>query len=143
DLKAAAEAGKLRDVKGFGAKTEQRLLEQISKPTEKPRQRLHLHHAWNTADQIIEYMKTSRALIEISVAGSLRRWVETVGTIEIVASSKKPAALVEHFLRLPLILSSERHGDNGCVAQLADSAVVAFTAVTPEEFPVVLFSRTG
>ena len=143
ELKAAAEAGKLREVKGFGAKTEQRLLEQIAKPKEKPRQRLYLHHAWNTADQIIEYMETSRGLIEISVAGSLRRWVETIGTIEIVASSKKPAALVEHFLRLPSILSSEMNGENSCVAQLADSAVVAFTAVTPEEFPVVLFSRTG
>jgi DNA polymerase (family 10) len=143
ELKAAAEAGKIRDLKGFGAKTEQRLLEQLSKPKEKPRQRLYLHHAWNTAEQIIAYMKTSRGLIEISVAGSLRRWVETVGTIEIVASSKKPAALVEHFLRLPLIISSEMSGDNSCVAQFADSAVVAFTAVTPEEFPVMLFSRTG
>jgi len=143
ELKAAAEAGKIRDLKGFGAKTEQRLLEQLSKPKEKPRQRLYLHHAWNTAEQIIAYMKTSRSLIEISVAGSLRRWVETVGTIEIVASSKKPAALVEHFLRLPLIISSEMSGDNSCVAQFADSAVVAFTAVTPEEFPVMLFSRTG
>jgi DNA polymerase (family X) len=143
ELKAAAEAGKLRDLKGFGAKTEQRLLEQISKPKEKPRQRLHLHHAWNTAEQVIEYMKTNRGLIEISVAGELRRWVETVGTIEIVASSKKPEALVEHFLRLPLILSSERNGDNSCIAFLADSAVVSFTAVTAAEYPVVLFSRTG
>lgn len=143
ELKAAAEAGKLRDLKGFGAKTEQRLLEQLNKPKEKSRQRLHLHHALNTAEQVIEYMKTNRGLIGISSAGELRRWVETVGTIEIVASGKKPAALVEHFLRLPLILSSERNGDNSCIAFLADSAVVSFTAVTPAEYPVVLFSRTG
>lgn len=143
ELKAAAEAGKLRDLKGFGAKTEQRLLEQINKPKEKPRQRLHLHHAWNTAEQVIEYMKTNRGLIDVSVAGSLRRWVETVDVIEIVASGKKPDALVEHFLSLPLILSSERNGDNSCLAFLADSAVVSFTAVTPAEYPVVLFSRTG
>src|ERR1700754_352260 len=143
ELKAAAEAGKLRDLKGFGAKTEQRLLEQLNKPKEKPRQRLYLHHAWNTAEQIIEYMKTNRGLADISVAGSLRRWVETVDIIEIVESGKKPEALVEHFLSLPLILSSERNGDNSCIASLADSAVVAFTAVTPAEYPVVLFSRTG
>lgn len=143
ELKAAAEAGKLRDLKGFGAKTEQRLLEQISKPQEKPRQRLYLHHAWNTAEQIIEYMKTNRGLADISVAGSLRRWVETVDVIEIVASGKKPEALVEHFLTLPLILSSERNGDNSCIASLTDSAVVSFTAVAPAEYPVVLFSRTG
>ncbi len=143
ELKAAAEAGKLRDLKGFGVKTEQRLLRQISEPKEKPRQQLHLHHAWNTADQVIEYMKTDRSLVDISVAGSLRRWVETVGTIEIVASGKKPDALIEHFLRLPLIVSSERNGDNNCIASLADSAVVSFTAVTQGEYPVVLFSRTG
>ena len=143
ELKAAAEAGKLRDLKGFGAKTEQRLLQEINQPKEKPRQQLHLHHAWNTAEQVIEYLKTNRGLVDISVAGSLRRWVETVETIEIVASSKKPESLVEHFLRLPLIVSSERNGDNSCVAVLADSAVVSFTAVTPAEYPVVLFSRTG
>jgi DNA polymerase (family X) len=143
ELKTAAEAGQLRNVKGFGAKTEQRLLEQISKPQEKPRQRLHLHHALNTAEQVIEYMKTNRGLIDIGYAGELRRSVETVGQVEIVASGKKPAALVEHFLRLPLILSSQPDGDNSCIAFLADSAVVSFTAVTPGDYPVVLFSRTG
>ncbi|HKV37305.1 MAG TPA: helix-hairpin-helix domain-containing protein, partial [Pyrinomonadaceae bacterium] len=143
ELKTAAEAGKLRDLKGFGAKTEQRLLEQLNKPQEKPRQRLYLHHAWNTAEQIIDYMKTNRGLADISVAGSLRRWVETIDVIDIVASGKKPEALVEHFLSLPLILSSERNGDNSCIASLADSAVVSFIAVTPAEYPVVLFSRTG
>ena len=144
ELKAAAEAGRLRDLKGFGAKTEQRLLEQIGKAKEKkPRERLHLHHALNTAQGVIDYMKTNRDLEEISFAGDLRRSVETVGTIEIVASGKKPAELIEHFLSLPSIVSSERDGDNGCIAFLADSAVVAFTAVTPGEYPVVLFSRTG
>lgn len=143
ELKAAAEAGKLRDLKGFTAKTEQRLLEEISKPKEKPRQRLHLHHAWNTADQVIEYMKTSRGLIDISVAGSLRRWVETVDVIDIVASGKKPEGLVAHFRQFPSIISSVDGEGNNCVAQLADSAVVSFTAVTPAEYPVALFSRTG
>src|SRR5690242_8711689 len=143
ELKAAAEAGKLRDLKGFGAKTEKRLLEQLDKPRERPRERLHLHHALNTAERVIEYMKTNRNLIDITFAGSLRRWVETVGTIEIVASSKKPAALIEYFLRLPLIVSSEMVAGNNCVAQLADSAIVSFTAVTPAEFATSLFARTG
>jgi len=143
ELKTAAEAGRLRELKGFGAKTEQRLLEQINKPREKPRERLHLHHALNTAERVIEYMQTNRGLMDISFAGSLRRWVETVGTIEIVASGKKPESLVEHFLSLPLIVSSEMVADNNCIAQLADSAVVSFTAVTPAEFATSLFARTG
>jgi len=143
ELKAAAEAGQIRNLKGFGAKTEQRLLELIEESKEKPRERLHLHHALNTAERVIEYMKTNRGVVDISCAGSLRRWVETVGTIEIVASSKKPAALIEHFLRFPLIVSSEQNGDDTCTAQLADSAVVKLTAVTPNEFAAMFFARTG
>ncbi|HEX6044826.1 MAG TPA: PHP domain-containing protein [Pyrinomonadaceae bacterium] len=144
DLKAAAEAGKIRELKGFGAKTEQRLLETLSKKPQKPsKQRLHLHHALNAAEYVIEYAKTSRDLIDISFAGSLRRWKETVGTIEIVASSKKPEALIDHFLTLPNIVSSERNEGNNCTAQFVDGAHVSFTAVVPAEFAVTLFLKTG
>lgn len=143
ELKAAAEAGQIRDLKGFGPKTEQRLLETLSKNTQKPKQRLHLHHALNTAEQVIEYTKTSRELVDISVAGSLRRWKETVGTIEIVASAKNPTALIEHFLTYPQIISSEMNGENNCTAHFVDGAVVSFTAVTPLDFAVTLFLKTG
>ena len=142
ELKAAAEAGQIRDLKGFGPKTEQRLLEVLSKEVERPSQRLHLHHALNTAEQVVEFMRTSRGLVDISFAGSLRRWKETVGTIEIVASSKKPEALIEHFLRYPYIVSS-RVDENNCVAQFVDGARVSLTAVTPAEFAVTLFLKTG
>lgn len=143
ELKAAAEAGKIRDLKGFGSKTEQRLLATLSSPKEKPPQRLHLHHALNTAEQAGEYMKTSGDLIDVSFAGSLRRWKETVGTIEIVASGKNPGALLDHFLRYPQIVSSRSDGDNNCIAQLVDNAQVSFTAVEPAEFAVTLFLKTG
>ncbi len=143
ELKAAAEAGKIRELKGFGAKTEQRLLEQLSTQQEKPTQRLHLHHALSTAEQVIEYARTFRGLVDISLAGSLRRWKETVGTIEIVASSKQPDALLEHFQRYPLIVSSQLDGENNCVAQFVDGARVSFTAVVPAEFAVTLFLKTG
>lgn len=143
ELKAAAEAGKLRELKGFGAKTEQRLLEAMSTQKEKPRNRLHLHHALSTAEQVIEYARTFRGLVDISFAGELRRWKETVGTIEIVASSKKPEALLEHFQSYPLIVSSELDGENNCTAQFVDGARISFTAVTPAEFAVTLFLKTG
>ncbi len=143
ELKAAAEAGQLRDLKGFGPKTEQRLLETLSTKPKKPSNRLHLHHALSTAEQLVEYLSTSRDLIDVSFAGSLRRWKETVGTIEIVASTKKPDALIEHFLTLPQIISNERPEPNTCTAQLVDGAHVSFTAVLPAEFAVTLFLKTG
>ncbi|HEX6716795.1 MAG TPA: PHP domain-containing protein [Pyrinomonadaceae bacterium] len=143
ELKAAAEAGQLKKLKGFGPKTEQRLLAQISQPVQKPKRRLHLHHAWSTADQAVEYLKAIDGVVDVSVAGSLRRWEETVGVIDIVASAEDPAALVEKFREFPLILSSQTDGPNTCVAYFADGAQVWLTAVPPKEFALTLFVKTG
>lgn len=143
ELKAAAEAGQLRTLKGFGPKTEQRLLAQVSTPVQKPKRRLHLHHAWSTADQVIDYLKAIDGVVDVSVAGSLRRWEETVGVIDVVASADDPAALIEKFLQFPLILSSHIEDANTCVAQFADGAQVWLTAVSPKEFGVTLFVKTG
>lgn len=143
ELKAAAEAGQLRTLKGFGPKTEQRLLAQVSTPVQKPKRRLHLHHAWSTADQVIDYLKAIDGVVDVSVAGSLRRWEETIGVIDIVASADDPAALIEKFLQFQLILSSHIEDENTCVAQFADGAQVWLTAVPPKEFAVTLFVKTG
>jgi DNA polymerase (family X) len=143
ELKAAAKTGRLQQLKGFGPKTEERLLAQISNPVKKPKRRLHLHHAWSTAEQAIEYLKAIDGVVDVSVAGSLRRWEETIGIVDLVASAKKPAAVVEQFLRFPLIVSSQTDGPNECVAQFADGAPVSLTVVPPKEFVVSLFVRTG
>ena len=143
ELKAAAEAGQLRTLKGFGPKTEQRLLTHVSTPVQKPKRRLHLHHAWSTADQAVDYLKAIDGVVDVSVAGSLRRWEETVGVIDIVAAADDPAALIEKFLQFPLVLSSHIEDENTCVTQFADGAQVWLTAVPPKEFGVTLFVKTG
>ena len=145
ELQAAAEAGKVRDVKGFGAKTEQRLLELIADhdrdhQTEK---RFHIHHAQRIGDQALNYLQVAPGIEEVSFAGSLRRWKETVGTIRIVASSKRPGALVEHFLRFPLIVKVEDQTDTSCSVQLTEGARVSLTAVEPNQFALALFWETG
>ena len=143
ELKAAAEAGKLQKLKGFGPKTEQRLLTQLATPVKKPKRRLHLHHAWNTADQVTEYLRAIDGVVEVSVAGSLRRWEETIGVIDVVAAADDPGAVIEKFLQFPMILSSHLEDENTCVAQFGDGAQVWLTAVPPKEFAVTLFVKTG
>lgn len=145
ELQAAAEAGKVTDVKGFGAKTEQKLLEAIRDyqnrgTTEK---RLHIHHADRTGEQILNYLHTSRDLDQVSVAGALRRWQETVGTICVVASSKNPAAVVKHFLQYPLIVNVLDQMEDRCTVELADGAKVRLTVVRANEFPLTLLWETG
>ena len=142
-LKDAAQTGRLESLKGFGPKTAQRLLTQLDTPVQKPKRRLHLHHAWNTADQVVEYLRAIDGVLDVSVAGSLRRWEETIGVIDIVVGANDPAAVIENFLQFQLILSSHIEDENTCVAQFADGAQVWLTAVPPKEFAITLFVKTG
>jgi len=76
ELKAAAEAGRIRGLKGFGAKTEAALLASLAAHRQRGKQdeRLHLHRALQTATQVVDYLQASRDPGEISFAGALRRW---------------------------------------------------------------------
>ncbi|MDQ1639335.1 MAG: polymerase [Pyrinomonadaceae bacterium] len=145
ELKAAAEAGKIKSIKGFGAKTEQKLLETLAehRQREKKEQRLHLHRALATAEQIRNYLATAGDKLEIEFAGSLRRWKETVGTIRVVAKTTKPANLVEYFLRFPLIVRIEEQSKTSCIVHLADGSRVSLVAVRPAEFALALLTETG
>ncbi len=145
ELKAAAEAGKIKTLKGFGAKTEQGLLASISdhRKREKSEKRLHIHDALRTAEQVSNYVETSRNTFEIACAGSLRRWKETVGVVRLVASTKDPAAVLKHFLRFPLIVSVEEQDETSCLVRLADGARVSLVAVKPFDYALALLAETG
>ena len=145
ELKNAAAAGKVRKLKGFGEKTESKLLESLSDHAKRSRtpKRLHLHRAWRTTEQIENYLSTARGLKKLSVAGSLRRWSETVGTIKFVASTNQPALLVQHFLRFPFIVQTETQKENRATVVFADGSRVSLMAVPPDEFAATLFAETG
>ncbi|MFN2515782.1 MAG: PHP domain-containing protein [Pyrinomonadaceae bacterium] len=145
ELKAAAEAGRIKNIKGFGAKTEQKLLETLVEHRQraKTETRLHLHHALQTADQIANYLATAPETADITFAGSLRRWKETVGTIRVVANTNQPAALIEYFLRFPLIVRVETQMEEACIVRLAEGARVSVVAARPEEFGLALLTETG
>ena len=144
-LQEAATAGKVKDVPGFGAKTEQALLEAIAnhERDHKKEKRLHLHQAERVAEQVLSYLQAARDLENISIAGSLRRSQETVGKIRFVASAKKPESLIKHFLRFPLIIKIEEQSAASCTVELADGARVALRVVTSDHFALALFWETG
>ena len=144
-LKAAAEAGEIRNLKGFGAKTEEKLLETIASHRQRGKKpdRLHLHRALQTAEQIADYLKTSRDTTSVSFAGSLRRWKETVGTIRMVVKTKRPATVVEHFLRFPLIVETIEKMEEACTVRLNEGARVSLVAARPDEFALALLTETG
>ncbi len=143
ELKTAAEAGRVRKVKGFGPKSEEKLLESLAETRKRGNERLHIHHARRIGTQVINYLQTTRGLAEVGLAGSIRRWQETVGTIRIVAGAKEPSALLEHFLRFPLIVQVEETRTEGCTVVLSEGARITFTVVKPPQYAYTLWRETG
>lgn len=145
ELKAAAESGKIKDIKGFGAKTEQKLLEALAnqRNREKKEPRLHLHRALAVAQQIENYLSTAREAQKVTFAGSLRRCQETVGTIRVVVKTKQPAKLIEYFLRFPLIVQVQEQTKASCTVRFAEGARVSLVAVREADFALTLLTETG
>ena len=141
-LKAACEAGKIRNVKGFGAKTEQKILEAITSPAQ-PEQRIHIHHALRAGERLLEYVETAPGFIEGELAGSLRRWQETVSQIIVVVCAKRPEALIDYVLGFPLIVRVAEKTRRYCSVVLSEGFKAKLLAVKSEEYTVALLRATG
>src|SRR6266700_993274 len=143
ELKAAIQSGKVRTVPGFGVKSEQQLLAAIER-YENRGERILLLHASRMGRRILSHMELCPDVRNIEVAGAIRRWKETVGTIRIIAScARAPARLIDHFLRLPSITEIEARTKTACIVRLAEDMRVSFTVVLTAQYPVALHHETG
>ncbi len=139
DLKAAATGGKLRDIKGMGEKTEKALLEAIDF-SEKPK-RFYLWEARQTADSIIAALGPYSDAIE--ACGSLRRWKETVGDIDLLAVSSNPEKLMNAFIRLEGIRTVLARGKTKSSIVLKDGPQIDLRIVPNICFGAALQYFTG
>jgi len=142
DLRAACEAGKLRDIKGFTAKTEQKILDAVA-GHENREQFIHIHHAWRVSERIIEYLETARGVTKAEAAGATRRWKETVSRIVIVAAAKNPQSIIEHLLQFPMVIRTESKTRRECSVVLSEGFKATLIAVKPAEFALALWRATG
>jgi len=143
ELKAAIDAGKVREVPGFGLKTERALRDQMSKYGQDDEEIL-LIHALRICERVIEHLRGSPNLIRVELAGSARRWKETVSTIRIVAcASGSHEELVSHFLEFPSITDIESKTSSSATARLADGARVSFAVASDDGYWNLLHQETG
>jgi DNA polymerase (family 10) len=142
DLRAACEAGRVREARGFGAATERKLLEALDRRAASAA-RVLLHVAGDEAERLVAYLHENRAVLRVGVAGSLRRGAETVGNLDLVVATLKPSLVFEHLLRYPLAAESlERDGEH-CAVRLARGLRVDLYATAGPRFVHVLHQRTG
>ncbi|HEX5984446.1 MAG TPA: DNA polymerase/3'-5' exonuclease PolX [Solirubrobacterales bacterium] len=145
DLKAAAEAEKIRHVKGLGPKQEENILaalERLGEPGEGPG-RLLLSKVKPIAEELAAALREHPGADKVEVAGSVRRWAETCKDIDIIATAEEPAALAEHLASHPLIAAAGTPGENGVRAQTHNGISVDLRIVPPANFGNLLQHFTG
>ncbi|SNR35556.1 helix-hairpin-helix domain-containing protein [Halorubrum vacuolatum] len=96
ELEAAAEAGEIRSVKGFGAKTEGNILDGIEFAREAS-ERTRLGDARPVADDALAHLAAHDAVAKAEVCGSIRRWKATIGDVDVLVASDETEAVVEAF----------------------------------------------
>jgi DNA polymerase (family X) len=145
DLKAAAEAEKVRHVKGLGPKAEENILaalERLGEPGEGPG-RLLLSKVKPIAEELAEALREHPVAKRVEVAGSVRRWGETCKDIDIIATAEEPSALAGHLAGHPLIAAAGTPGSNGVRAQTHNGISVDLRIVPPAAFGNLLQHFTG
>jgi DNA polymerase (family X) len=145
DLKQAAEAEKVRDVKGLGPKAEENVLaslERLGEPGEGPG-RVLLSAARPIAEELAAALREHPAANRVEVAGSARRWAETCKDIDLIATAEEPVTLAEHLAGHELIAAAGKSGPNGVRAQTHNGISVDLRIVAPEAFGNLLQHFTG
>ncbi len=145
DLKEAAEAHKIRELKGLGPKAEENVLaslERLGEPGEGPG-RLLLSKVRPIAEELAAALREHPAANRVEVAGSARRWAETCKDIDIIATAEEPTALSEALLANPLIATAGTPGPNGVRAQTHNGVSVDLRIVPPAAFGNLLQHFTG
>ncbi len=140
ELEAACRAGRVRELKGFGAKTEQRILENLARQATLEHRHL-LSDALELAERLVRHLRTDGAQVEL--AGSARRSRETVADLDLVASAAAPAALGERLVTFPLVTEVLARGETKTTVRLSNGLQVDLRTVAPEDHATALHHLTG
>jgi len=142
DLEKAAKEGKIRELKGFGEKKEANIL--VSIDAYRSRQtRFLLGSILPVIDQLTGYMKGSDAVLKVEVAGSARRRKETVGDLDVLASSLRPEEATRRFVTMPPVIRVISEGPTRSTVVLEGQIHVDLRVVAPEEYGSALLYFTG
>jgi len=142
ELKAACEDGRVSALKGFGAKSTEKILagiEQLAKYAG----RFRLDTALLAAEPILEKLRTHPAVKRAALAGSLRRGRETVKDIDFVVATELPTEVMDFFVALPGVTSVMGKGETKASVVLNERMGADLRCVTPEQFPYALAHFTG
>jgi len=150
DVEQLAREGKLRDVPGFGEKTEQNILKAVE-TFKRSTGRFRRDHVQAAAAELIRHLENlGQGIDSITPAGSLRRGKETVGDLDLLlilaegfTGQAKIDAISEHILKFPRIDQTLAHGGNKVSFTLDSGLQVDVRLLERDNFGAALLYFTG
>jgi DNA polymerase (family X) len=143
-LRAAVEDGRLRELRGFGLKAEENLRKVLAEHQEDgPARRVRLSRAVEAAEQVLEALRAHPAADRVEVAGSVRRWTDSVKDIDVIATASDPAALATALTELELVEAVGNSGTAGARVTTHTGMKIDLKVVEPDQFGNVLQHFTG
>jgi len=141
-LREACQAGTVRGLKGFGAKTEQAILEKIDFAATADA-RLYWSDADRTVEALREYLAGCPDVKQLEFAGSYRRGKETVGDLDLLVESRRPAAVMDRFAAFAPVAEVQSRGDTKMSVRTSRGLQIDLRVVAAESFGAALQYFTG
>ena len=138
---ASLEASKIADLKGFGKKSAEKIV-RAAETYNSTERRMLLDEATAVGESLISFVRSHPAADRAELAGSLRRRKETIGDLDIVASSTDPGTLADDFAGAEFVSEVVAHGDTK-VSIKTGEIDVDLRIVAPEAFGALLHHFTG
>lgn len=144
ELEYACRENRLRDLPGFGQKSQDKILQGIEW-RKKYSERFLFHIALDEAGKLLEYLRQNKKIKRMELAGSLRRKKETIKDIDILASCADAdrEELMKYFTTCPGVQNITGQGNTKSSVVLESGINADFRLVTDEEFPFALHHFTG
>ncbi len=142
DLKAACEDGRVAGLAGFGAKSQEKILEAIAMRG-RYADRFLLGAVAAIAEDILDTLRTHPEVTRAAIAGSYRRAKETLHDLDFLVATKNPAQVCRDFAALPQVESVIGCGETKASVRLANGLQCDLRAVSGKEFPFALQYFTG
>ncbi|MGQ0507912.1 MAG: DNA polymerase/3'-5' exonuclease PolX [Myxococcaceae bacterium] len=142
-LETACKEHKVRDLKGFGEKTEQKILDALEL-LKRAKGRFLLGEARPVAEELLASVRAVPGVIRASIGGSTRRWAETVSDVDIIASAENALPVLETFAKHPRVAQVLGSGESKCSVRLWENDLQVDLRVLPDEdFATALHHFTG
>ncbi|MGH2681604.1 MAG: DNA polymerase/3'-5' exonuclease PolX [Actinomycetota bacterium] len=142
ELMDALHEGRIRDLKGFGAKTEENLLRGIHL-MQQSGGRIQLGAAIDLAEEILAELASLKPVRRSTYAGSLRRMCETIGDVDLLVASQKPVAVMDAFAELSYVERVLAKGDTKSSVLTTKGLQVDLRVVEPNVWGAALQYFTG